>query len=74
MSGNVWEWCWDGYGSYPSGPQTNPMRPDSGSYRVVRSGSWNLTPARARCAARSSWGPGNRDSHLGFRLARAAKF
>ncbi len=40
MSGNVWEWVWDIYGSYPSGSQTNPTGANSGSYRVVRGGSW----------------------------------
>ena len=38
MSGNVWEWCWDIYGSYPSGSQTDPHGATSGSYRVRRGG------------------------------------
>ena len=37
MSGNVWEWCQDWYGSY-STAQTNPTGPDSGTYRVIRGG------------------------------------
>ena len=41
MSGNVCEWVWDIYGSYPSGSQNNPTGANSGSARVFRGGSWS---------------------------------
>ena len=40
MSGNVCEWCHDWYGAYSSSSQVNPTGANSGSYRVIRGGSW----------------------------------
>lgn len=40
MAGSVWEWCWDWSGSYSANAQTNPLGRVSGSYRVMRGGSW----------------------------------
>jgi len=41
MSGNVYEWCNDWWGIYSDTSQTNPTGAASGSYRVLRGGTWD---------------------------------
>lgn len=68
MRGKVWEWCSDWHGDYPSNPLTDPQGPDSGSFRVLRGGSWVGGPNLVRCALRNSITPEYRVSNYGFRL------
>ena len=69
MSGNVWEWCQDWFGSYTAGAQTGPKGPSSGSYRVFRGGSWNFNARRCRVSGRNINSPSVRSYYLGLRLA-----
>ncbi len=69
MSGNVWEWCEDRYGSYSSGSQTNPTGPSYGSYRVLRGGSWDSNAKYCRVSFRLNSNPDFRYDDGGFRLA-----
>ena len=75
MSGNVWEWAWDGWGSYPGGtlssPSEDPVVPATGSPRVLRGGSWGNFAQYCRSAYRYYYSPGKRFIFLGLRLARS---
>ena len=70
MHGNVSEWCWDWYGSYPADSQSNSAGAPSGSGRVVRGGGWNGSAQIVRSAYRGYPSPYNRGNFLGFRLLR----
>ena len=73
MSGNVWERVNDWFSTtyYWSSPSTNPPGPATGSFRVIRGGSWSLGSDRARSSGRTGVAPIFTDSTVGFRVARA---
>ena len=68
MSGNVWEWCLDRYGSY-SGDATDPTGPSDGRGRVRRGGGHMDGAIYCRSGRRACNDPGDRYNDLGFRLA-----
>ncbi|MBN2526569.1 MAG: formylglycine-generating enzyme family protein [Deltaproteobacteria bacterium] len=70
MHGNVFEWCADWFGDYPTGKAVDPRGPDKGDSRVLRGGSCFNYGRFCRSASRSKVRPDDRLNFIGFRLAR----
>ena len=68
MHGNVWEWCADWYGDYPSGSVTDPTGARAGVSRVLRGGSWYDYGRYCRSAYRVRSAPSDQFNRNGFRL------
>jgi formylglycine-generating enzyme required for sulfatase activity len=70
MAGNVFEWCWDRYGT-PYAGGTDPRGTPTGSLRVVRGGSWDVNADNCRSAYRNDRDPFNAYNLFGFRAVLA---
>lgn len=72
MTGNVWEWCWDWYGTITT--NTPSTGASSGSDRVKRGGSWNNADfCRVQNRYSINYDPSDRYYSIGFRLVRSAQ-
>jgi uncharacterized repeat protein (TIGR02543 family) len=70
MSGNVWEWCWDRYGTITA--TTPAAGADSGSDRVLRGGSWLNVASICAVSYRGDDYPYLRNERCGFRVVRSS--
>lgn len=70
LSGNVMEWVWDIFGSYPKAKQRDPLGAANGTNRVLRGGSYNRPALYAEISHRESENPTMAADHIGFRVCR----
>jgi formylglycine-generating enzyme required for sulfatase activity len=68
MHGNLWEWCSDWSGDYPTEDIIDPKGPSEGKDKVHRGGCYLVESALCRSSTRNSDPPGDTYYYLGFRV------
>lgn len=68
VHGNVEEWCYDWYGPYEGGGQTDPVGRGDGDFKVTRGGSHGTVAYYLRSANRLGTLPEDRSWLIGFRV------
>jgi formylglycine-generating enzyme required for sulfatase activity len=69
MAGNVWEWVsdWESSTYYNVSPYENPQGPETGSYKLMRGGSWTSGWEYIRAASHGYLDPVVCQHDVGFR-------
>lgn len=73
MSGNVWNLCWDRWGSYAPSSCTNPTGPSDGLDRIARGGGWGVGALYCTVSRRGGGNPSALGLDIGFRFVRRAE-
>ena len=69
MHGNVYEWCLDWFDlNNETAAKTDPVGSTTGSYRMIRGGSWGDDATYCRSAYRSAYYPSGSSYYFGFRV------
>jgi formylglycine-generating enzyme required for sulfatase activity len=68
--GNVWEWCQDRYGNYPTEECKNPKGSKTGNQRICRGGSFSMESRHCTSFFRHRLEANTQSPEVGFRVAK----
>ena len=73
MSGNVCEWCWDGWSETVTKRTSEKGNADS-SYKTIKGGSWRDVAYWSSVTARRGFAPDTKEDNIGFRVVLSVKY